>query len=55
MTKKLPGGEGEGIEFHTWGMRKARPVLAGVGVNGYKWLNKNCFNLCVKIVFGTVS
>ena len=32
--KKNPGGEGEGIEFHTQSMRTARPVLAGQGVNG---------------------
>ena len=32
--KKTSGGEGEGIKFHMQGMRKARPVLAGVGVNG---------------------
>ena len=30
--KKNPGGEGEGVEFHTQSMRMAQPVLASVGV-----------------------
>ena len=32
--QKKPGGEGEGIEFHTQSMHTAQLVLAGQGVNG---------------------